>query len=176
MKRRTKIATGVIAATLLLAGCGATTLEGTAGSSTSTDTSTSTTTEQTGSSTTTTVDTTVSGVDVDWSALPTTEQLLFAPMATRSGGRYVPEHRLVVARQVGRPLLPSEVVHHINGVKSDNRPENLEHHDSNSSHRMKHAEVDAEMFRLRRENEALRALLWRFCAASALPDGGTTSR
>ena len=76
MKRRTKIATGVIAATLLLAGCGATTLEGTAGSSTSTDTSTSTTTEQTGSSTNTTVDTTVSGVDVDWSALPTTDVTL----------------------------------------------------------------------------------------------------
>lgn len=115
-------------------------------------------------------------VYVKLSSLPPTEQLLFAPMATRSAGAYIPEHRLVIARLLGRPLLPSEVVHHINGVKSDNRPENLEHHDSNSSHRMKHAEVDAEMFRLRRENEALKALLLRFCAGSALPDGGTTSR
>ena len=115
-------------------------------------------------------------VYVSLMALPMNEQEMFAPMATRSGGKYIPEHRLVVARQLGRPLLSTEIVHHVNGVKSDNRPANLEHHDSNSSHRMKHAQVDAEMFRLRRENDALRALLLRFCAVSALPDGGTTSR
>jgi len=66
---------------------------------------------------------------------------------------YVVEHRLVMAKHLGKCLLPWEVVHHINGIKDDNRIENLALLDGNGNH---NTMLDKCCKRLQKENDALR--------------------
>jgi len=49
-------------------------------------------------------------------------------------GSYVALHRLVVEEKIGRYLLPTEVVDHIDGDITNNHPDNLRVFESNSQH------------------------------------------
>ena len=56
----------------------------------------------------------------------------------RFNGRLRFEHDIIMEELIGRPLTSKERVHHINGVRVDNRPENLEFAASHSDHLAKY--------------------------------------
>jgi hypothetical protein len=61
------------------------------------------------------------------------------PFADRQG--YIQEHRLKVEVKIGRYLTKEEKIHHINGIKTDNRIENLMLFPNDSKHHKFHQKI-----------------------------------
>ena len=59
-----------------------------------------------------------------------------------SGGQPIMEHTAVMEEALGRSLEPGEIVHHINGVMTDNRVSNLCVFPGRSEHRSAHQSLD----------------------------------
>lgn len=62
------------------------------------------------------------------------------PRARHDGSIY--EHRLVMEHHLGRFLDPEEVVHHLNGVRGDNRISNLQLRTTRAEHGLGHERLE----------------------------------
>lgn len=81
----------------------------------------------------------INGVSPNWKGGKTTHTNGYILIVSRDHpnrmmNRYMLEHRLVCEKFMGRYLYKTEVVHHVNGDKTDNRIENLMVFKSDSAH------------------------------------------
>lgn len=53
-------------------------------------------------------------------------------------GKRVLQHRYIMEQHLGRPLYTKERIHHLNGIRTDNRIENLKLFENNGEHLKKH--------------------------------------
>lgn len=60
------------------------------------------------------------------SILSLVDQKLAKQMTQKVNNNWILEHRLVIAKRIGRPLKSDDIVHHIDGNPLNNHPNNLE--------------------------------------------------
>ena len=68
--------------------------------------------------------------------------LIYCPTHPYCHNGAILEHRLVMEKYIGRVLLPTEIVHHINGNYKDNKVENLMLFSNQSEHVKHHKKIN----------------------------------
>ena len=61
---------------------------------------------------------------------------------------YSPEHRVIIEKQLGRSLKTSEIIHHLNGERDDNRLENLLYCETHKIHGKIHGDMERFVYKL----------------------------